>query len=46
MSVPLIAQAPISDPTASRMKIAPMPEPTLATAAAWRSASVCRGATR
>ncbi len=41
MSVPLIAQAPISDPTASRMKIAPMPEPTLATAAAWRSASLC-----
>ena len=31
---------PISEPTASRMKIAPMPEPTLATAASRSESSV------
>ena len=30
----------MSEPTASRMKIAPMPELTLATAASWSEASV------
>ena len=39
-SVPLIAQVPISAPTANRMKIAPIPELTLATAASLSSCSV------
>jgi len=35
-----MAQVPISAPTASRMKIAPMPELTLAIAASRRESSV------
>ena len=47
-SVPLIAQVPISAPTASRMKIAGSPVVTLATAASRRSAIEwpCRQATK
>ena len=39
-SVPLIAQVPIRAPTANRMKMAPIPELTLAIAASLSSCSV------